>query len=181
MGLDASTSCIGLAVLDFQDGQISVVTIEYFSPNKKLDILDKLLQVKNFIIEKLNQYKPDEVALEDIIKFMQGKSTAQTISSLASLNRTVGLTVLEKTGKKPELFNVLTIRHAIKEGKGKKIPAKEDVPARLEQILNIKFPYIMKKKRNGTMEIAVQSYDLADGLACAYTYVKKKLLDKPKK
>ncbi|HVI40218.1 MAG TPA: crossover junction endodeoxyribonuclease RuvC [Anaerovoracaceae bacterium] len=177
VGLDASTTTIGFSVVDY-DGYSGpeLKHVEHFKPPKKGDLFEKLDKVREFIFDRLDKYKPDDVALEDIILFMKGHSTAKTISSLAVLNRTVGLAVYNKTGKPPQLLNVMKIRHAIKENK--KLPAKEDIPELVAKILNIKFPYILNKKG----AVAVENYDRADSIAVALAYIEnRKRVEKPAK
>lgn len=180
LGLDASTSTIGWGLLeDTQDGysaKISLVTSGWWKPPKASekidgDVFGRLLKTKEFIFNLLKQHSPDVVVLEDIILFMKGHSTAKTVSSLAVLNRTVGLTVLEVTGQSPKMMNVMSVRHAIKEKAGRELPAKDQIPARMEKILNIPFPWTKKNnKKTGLDEIRQESYDEADGIAVAVAW-----------
>ena len=165
LGLDASTTTIGLSVLSYDEGQISLDHSEYFKPPKKVDIFERLAVVRKYIIEKIDEFKPDDVVLEDIILFMAGNSTAKTISSLAVLNRTVGLAVYEKTGTPPFLFNVMKIRHAIKEDK--KLRPKEEIPELVARILDIDFPYVLSKRGSRVKE----NFDIADSIACALCHI----------
>ena len=66
--------------------------------------------------------------------------------------------------KSPELFNIMSIRHGLK--LSKILPKKEEMPELIAHHLNIKFPYIYNKKG----KIAVESYDMADGVAVALYY-----------
>ena len=182
LGLDISTKTIGVGVLSIKDSVINVEKISYYSHDKKDNQLQKLLKAKKFIIQLLEQYKPTSVIIEDIVLFMQNKSQAKTIVPLAVMNRTMALAVLEHTGQAPIFLNVLSIRHSIKDQVTKILPEKQKVPERLEQILNIKFPFIYDKKGN----IKEESYDSADGLAVATSYIllrtaKKLPSDKPAK
>lgn len=167
MGLDASTTTIGLSILSYEDGYIDVTLqhVEHFKPPKKGDIFQRLAVTRKFIFDRLEKFKPDDVVLEDIILFMKGHSTAKTISSLAILNRTVGLSVYDKFGQSPHLLNVMKIRHAIKDGT--KLPGKEEMPELVAKILNIKFPFILNKKG----AIAVENYDRADSIAVALAFI----------
>lgn len=167
LGLDASSSVIGIAVLDFIDNKIEVIKIDHFKCPKKGDLFNKLNIIREFIFKIIDQYKPDRIILEDIILFMAGKSTAKTITTLAVLNRTVGLAIFNKTGKSPELFNVMAVRHALKEGK--QLPAKETIPALLEKVFDKPFPMVYTK----TGKLDKISYDRADAAALAYTAIKK--------
>lgn len=175
MGLDASTSTIGLSIIDYEDGYVSLHHVEYFKPDKKGTIFERLSGVRKFITERLDKFKPDDVALEDIILFMKGHSTAKTISALSILNRTVGLAVYD-AGYTPHLLNIMSIRHKIKDGK--KLPAKAEIPELVAKILNIKFPYVLNKKK----EMAVENEDMADSIAVALAFIKgaKRVEKKPK-
>jgi Holliday junction resolvasome RuvABC endonuclease subunit len=167
MGLDASTTTIGLAVLEHEDFQNpKLIEVTYFKPPKKGDIFERLSKVRDFIQNRIQHFQPDQVALEDILLFMKGHSTATTISSLAVLNRTVGLAVYDKLGRPPTLLNVMKIRHAVKQGKA--LPAKEDIPELVAQMLQIEFPYVLNRNK----KISVENYDMADAIAVALAYLK---------
>lgn len=175
LGLDASTSTIGISVIDYtDDGEMTLVYCNYFKPPKNDDIFIRLAAVRGFIFDLLDKYKPDHVAIEDIILFMKGKSSAKTITGLAVLNRTVGLAVLNHYGTSPVLLNVLKIRHAIKIDT---LPSKEEIPELVAKHLNIDFPYKYKTKGKAKGKIAVESYDMADGIAVGLAFIK---LSKPK-
>ena len=143
---------------------MSLDHVEYYKPPKNGNIFERLSTVRKFIFKKIDELEPDEVALEEILLFMQGRSTAKTMTSLAALNRTVGVAVLDKTDKPPFMYNVMKIRHSVKDIV---FPKKEDIPQRIEKILGIKFPYKMNKKG----AIAKESYDMSDSIACAICHL----------
>lgn len=167
LGLDISTKTIGIGILSVNNQKITVEKVSYYSHNKKDNQLQKLIKAKSFILNLLEQFNPTTVVIEDIVLFMKNKSQAKTIVPLAVMNRTIALTVLEKTFKEPIFLNVLSIRHSIKDQITKELPAKEQVPERLEQILNIKFPFIYDKKG----KVKEETFDSADGLAVATSYI----------
>lgn len=167
--LDASTKAVGISVLECEGNTISLIHWEVFQPNKKDNIFDKLFKTRAHIVKLIDKFKPDELVLEDIIKFMPGKSTATTITTLACFNRSMGLLALEKLNKQPCLMNVMTIRHAIKENKI--IPKKEDIPELVAKILKISFPYLyIINKKTKIKEINPISNDLADSIAAGIAY-----------
>lgn len=170
MGFDASTSTIGICVLDFDENStefsIEPVFATYFKPNKKLEVFERLADTKKYLIELIAKYNPDVLVLEEIIKFMKGKTTANTITALAILNRTVGLTIFEQTQVPPILLHVQTIRHAIK--LTPKLPSKDQIPEIISYYFNKPFPYIFDKKG----KIKPENYDLADGCAVAIATAK---------
>lgn len=165
LGFDCSSTTVGWGLIEFDD-QFNIVDVKcgHFKPSKKGTIFEKLELVKLEINKLLFLHQPDHVAIEDIIKFMGKKSSAQAIITLAIFNRTIGMTCYDFMKKvSPEMLAVMTIRSKIKEP-GKDIPTKQEVPGRLEKILNYKFPYLLNPK---TQKIREESYDRADGLAVA--------------
>jgi len=173
MGFDCSSSTVGWGVIEYDD-QFNILNIKsgWFKPTKIGTVFEKLDFVRTKVNDLLQQHQPDQIAIEDIVKFMAGKSSAQTIITLSVFNRTIGMACYDFSGKSPDLLSVMTIRHKIKSGKT--IPKKDEVPEALEKILSIKFNWTLNK--NG--KIKEESYDEADGLAVATT---KYLQEKNKK
>lgn len=165
MGFDVSSKTIGYGVLDVSDKEIKYIASGTFQPSKKGSIFDKLSFVKVKINELLQQYQPTEIAIEDIAQFIKGKSSANTIITLALFNRAVGLCCYEYlNNNSPFLYNVLKIRHGLKFTK--KLPLKTDMPKLIETRLSIAFPYkYFKDKKNKTNKIKESCYDEADGIA----------------
>jgi Holliday junction resolvasome RuvABC endonuclease subunit len=168
LGLDISTTTIGIATINkhIKTGKIQLVNVEYFKPSKDGSIFERLIKVKEFTLDLLKRFSPDVIVIEDYARFMAGSSGAATIIPLAIFNTTIGLTILEKTGKEPILMNVNTIRKWIKTGEERL--AKEDVPEAVAHHLKIDFPYEMTKKG----KIAVENFDMADAIAVALAYLK---------
>ncbi len=123
------------------------------------------------------------MALEDIILFMKGHSTAATVSALAVLNRTVGLAIYNQSGKPPELLNVMKVRHALKINK--RLPGKEEIPDLVSHHLKIEFPWVFKEKgrgKNKELKTIEENYDMADAMAVGLAYIKiKDIESQPKK
>lgn len=170
LGFDVSSTTTAFCLLEINNKQITNIEYGFFKPPKTGTIFERLSSLENKVMEILNKHNPDCVCIEDIAKFMQGKSTANTIIMLALFNRIVGLTC-HKKNLSPTLYNVLSIRHAIKLNKVP--PKKEEIPQLLEQRLNIKFPYLYDKKQ----KIKKESYDLSDAYAVALTHaIKTKII-----
>jgi Holliday junction resolvasome RuvABC endonuclease subunit len=173
LSLDASTTTVGVAILDYTDGYVpSLVHCEYYKPDKEDGILNMLITTRAYILEVANRYKIDEFAIEDYIRFMKGASSASTTIPLAILNMTLRLAILDEFNIQPVALNVLKIRHALK--LTKTIPPKEDMPELVAKHLGINFPYVYRKNRKKEPVIADCSYDMADAIAVALTFVKVK-------
>jgi Holliday junction resolvasome RuvABC endonuclease subunit len=172
LSIDASTTTIGIAVLDHVGTKTKLVHHEYFKPSKKGSIFERLTGVKDYMRRLNDTWKPNVVCIEDIIQFMAGGSGAKTIIPLAVINRTIGLTWYEIMGKEPELLPVLRIRHAIKYSK--ELPPKDQIPEVVAQRLGIDFPYYKKiNRRTKKEEICVESYDVADAIAVGLAHIIK--------
>lgn len=165
LGIDISSTTIGVAIVD--NGN-TLVFMDFFSPSasKKDDLLDKLSKSKKYLINLIDTYKPDVIAIEDIILAKNKLTTIKTLATLAIFNKALSLAILDYTNKKPHFFNVLKIRHKIKIDS---FPKKEDVPDLVAKHLKISFPW--KKKKD---KIIKQNYDMADAIAVALTYFLEK-------
>ena len=163
LGFDVSSTTIGWCSLSWDEStnNISLIKMGYIKPVKKGSIIERIVDTRNKVQKIIVDAKPDEIAIEDIIQFMQGKSTAKTIIMLTTFNRMIGLCAYDYNGKAPTLYSVMTIRHGLKIGTD--LPKKEDMPALVANHLGITFPY--EHNRNGN--IKVESYDKADGVAVA--------------
>lgn len=166
LGFDVSSTTIGYCVLEIDDltKDIKLSYANYLKPIKKGTIIERIVSTRNEVQIIIDQVKPDYIGIEDIIQFMQGKSTAKTIITLTTFNRMIALLAYDYLGKSPELFSVMSIRHGLKFGKV--FPKKEDMPELVAKHLGITFPYETNKKGN----IKVENYDKADGMAVALYY-----------
>jgi len=169
MSFDVSSTTVGYSILEYDEkkNNINFVKCSYFKPIKKGTILERLKNTQDNIQSILEEYKPDEIAIEEITKFMPRLSSAQTIITLATFNRVVGLTCLNYLKKSPEMFSVMAMRHGLKLASD--LPKKEDMPSLVETYLNIKFPFEYKKNGN----IKEESYDMADACIVGMYYIYK--------
>jgi Holliday junction resolvasome RuvABC endonuclease subunit len=166
LGIDVSSTTIGYCVLDIKDNNIEFVNAGYLKPLKTGSIIERIVDTRDKIKKIIEDVKPDHIGIEDIIQFMQGKSTAKTIIMLTTFNRMIGLCAFDYLNKSPELFNVMSIRHGLKLNSN--LPKKEDMPELVSKHLGITFPYEYNKKG----KIKVENFDKADGMAVALYFAK---------
>lgn len=165
LGFDVSSSCIGYCLLEIDaNNQIIFKECKNHKPIEDDNILVRLYHTQQIITDIIKYYNPDEIAIENIVEYMQGKSSSKSIITLAVFNRMICLLAYQYLQKPPQLFNVLSIRHGLK--LNKILPQKEDMPELVSNRLGITFPYVYKKK--GT--IAAESLDMADAVAVALYY-----------
>ncbi len=169
LGFDVSSTTIGYCVLEIDaNNQINFVYANYLKPIKEGTIIERIVDTRNKIQSIIDQVKPDHIGIEDIIQFMQGKSTAKTIIMLTTFNRMIGLCAYDYLKRSPDLFSVMSIRHGLKTSKD--LPKKEDMPELVAKHLGITFPYEVSKKGKSKGKIKVESFDMADGIAVALYY-----------
>jgi Holliday junction resolvasome RuvABC endonuclease subunit len=176
LGLDVSSSCIGISILSVENETISYIHSEYHKPLKTGNLFERLDKTKKVIINIIQTYKPDIIAIEEIIQFMKGSSGAKTIIALTTFNRTIGLAAYETTSRPPEMYSVLQIRHGIRRAANlPKLPAKEELPDIIEKLLNFPFPWEYNKKGKKIVE----NYDRSDAICVGY-YAALDLINKNK-
>lgn len=186
MGLDISTTTIGIAIIDFnKNGKVTPRYIDYYKPikgkieDKEIDSLNMLSEAKKYIQSIIIKYQPTNIGVEDYIRFMKGGSGSATIIPLANLNRTICLSVFEQFPDIPlHICNVMSIRTRIKKSCNLiALPEKKQLPEILEKELKIKIPCPVKDTRKG-QKIMDEYYDMTDAISvCFYCY---KLLNEKK-
>lgn len=166
LGFDVSSTTIGWCSL-LVHKLTKVIIYEklgYIKPTKNGNLIDRLAKTRDEVKKLIETINPDYIAIEDIISFMKGHSTAKTIIMLTTFNRMIGLCAYDYLGRAPELFNVMSIRHGLKNNKI--LPKKEDIPELVAKHLSIKFPYQENKKGN----LKPENFDMADSIAVALYY-----------
>lgn len=173
LGLDVSTTTIGISVLKRHKNKIKLMHYEYYKPDKKVSELKRLFDAKQYILNIAKKYKVTDFAIEEYIKYLGGGSSASTILPLAILNRTLCLGIYEYFDREPQMYNVLTVRHKLKFDK--KLPAKEEMPYVVAEHLNID-PVLYTKfsKKKNEDQIMKVTYDVNDAIAVGLTHILKK-------
>jgi Holliday junction resolvasome RuvABC endonuclease subunit len=164
LGFDCSSSTIGWSVLQVDGYSINFLSCGYIKPPKKGNIVERIAQTRNEVQKLIEKVKPDHIAIEEIIQFMAGKSTAKTIIMLTTFNRMISLVAYDYLKFPPTFHNVMSIRHGLKVNGI--VPKKEDMPNLVAQHLNITFPWEYNKKG----KIKPENYDRADGIAVNLYY-----------
>ena len=182
LGMDISSTCIGWGLLEINGNQISHINSGTIKPPKTGNIIERIVETRDKVSDIITKCNPDEIAIEDIVQFMKGKSTAKTIIILTTFNRMICLLARDRLVKLPNLYSVMSIRHGLKINKT--LPKKEDMPELVSKHLRFKFDYKLDRKGGRKVE----NYDRADGIAVALYHafvltgrVKRKVATKAKK
>ena len=160
LGLDISTSCTGVTILDYT-GRVILNDCWKF---KEDDVVDKLERAKKEIKELKKKYPITEVFVEESLQaFRPGFSSAKTILSLAKFNGILCWMIWEEMGIKVQYIGSTTARKTcgIKVIKG--TPAKQQV---MEWMLQNQAWFKVEKKKNSE-NIKDYFYDMADSWVIA--------------
>lgn len=174
LGLDASTSTIGIAIIKDDGYNLELIYNDFYKPEKENGILDMIIKARTHILNIAKEYSIDHFVIEDYVRFMKDNSTAKTIIPLALLNMSLRLAAIDSLQLEPNFLSVLKIRHTLKKGKDQ-FPSKEDMPDLVAYHLGIDFPWREKfSPRKKKMVILEESYDIADAIAVALTFIRIK-------
>jgi len=85
LGIDCSSTTIGYSVLETDKESIKLIEINYIKPPKDGHFIENLADTRNKIKQLIERIKPDYIAIEEIVKFMSGASSAQLLLLLLHL------------------------------------------------------------------------------------------------
>jgi len=153
IGLDVSTSVIGVCVSDHNTGQMIDIYPIRMTSTKFNDIWDKADYFKMLFMSKiLPSWTIKRIFVEDVAKmFSPGFSSAGTIIILAKMNAIVCLTAYQATGIKPTFVNVRSARAQL----GIKINTKDKTKSTKEKVfaevlkMNPGFPWLQHVAKTG--------------------------------
>lgn len=166
LGLDCSSSTIGWGLLTIEK-EPKLLQYGHIKPmeSKRGSLMERLDDTFDRITALCNELKPTIVAVEEIKKFMKGRSSAQTITILASFNRVISLAAFKCT-RDIRFYSESEVRKIIKEKYMRRSKAikKEEIPDIIRQYLEPSFQGPLNTKG----EVAVETNDEADGIATGW-------------
>lgn len=167
LGLDCSSSTVGWGLVGCRsDGTQILLAHGHIKPlTSKYDFMERLSNLFDRISSLCEKFKPSIVAVEDILVYVRGSSSARTITILAAFNRVAALAAFRCVGHL-RLYAVHEIRRILKIACGlNRTPEKEQMPNLVRAHLEPRFSDIMKLRGNG---VADTTCDEADGIAVAW-------------
>ena len=168
LGLDISSSCVGVALVESIDGKIiKIDTIDLKNKNYFPDLYAKAERVKNYLLDLKCEFSINSVYIESpLLMFHTGKSSAHAISVLTKFNGIVSWLCKEQLNIVPIHISASSARKicGIKTIKGKK--AKECVMNFLLE-KEEEFSKIIEFSKKGN--IVPKYYDMADAFIIAKT------------
>ncbi len=173
LGLDCSSSTIGWGLVGRREsGENKLLAYGHIKPlASTYDLIYRLDDVYDKIAELCLEFDPHEVAVEEIVRYMKGLSSAATIITLTAFNRVASLAAYREANHEVFFHEVSKIRSVLrKEIDGKEGIKKEDVPDIIVSLLGPEFKFIKNRKGN----IAKETGDEADGIAVALVHILEK-------
>jgi len=162
LGLDVSTSCIGISIFSDEEKLMSLNYVKL----KGDTLFNKVDEFVSFMEEnKFDKFLIKHLAVEEPLKVFKGKfSNADTIQKLTAMNYMVCFWCYKTYGILPRHYNVQTIRKTA--FPNLKLPKKEANKKHKvwEQVMELEpqINWIYSKK---THKLATENYDMADSYA----------------
>ena len=165
LGLDISTSIIGITILNKDGIIIHTEALDLRNKNHYPDVYKKYERVYSYLLElKLDyNYNFSHIFIEQSLQmFRSGFSSAKTLSTLSSFNWVVSYLCYRELKKKPEHLSAASARKAcgISIPKGKK--AKEVV---VQFLLDNEPKFVVEYTKSGNLK--PKYYDIADSIVIA--------------
>ena len=176
MGLDVSSSKVGLAIIDLNQNLLEYKLIK-FDSKKPLEERCRLLEhvVTSYdatqYINPKNKYNITRVYIEaPFMMFSGGKTTAMTMSKLQRFNGMVSYMVSRALGQNAELIAANKARGLI----GLKIKRGEDTKKKIIEWVSTKYPkqFVVEMTRFGNPKPGTD--DMADAIVVALAGISQK-------
>jgi len=170
IGLDISTSCTGISLLN-TDG--SVILLSYYKPagNSLVEKARGFGEYLDTLLLENSLCSPSFIFIEENLqRFRRGFSSAKVINKLARFNGMLSYIVFERYAVQPVYINVNEGRKSV----GLKIPRGSDTKEKVlewcqENYTNISWPTkkLASGPRRGLVILDPCCYDMADALVTA--------------
>ena len=178
LSLDISSSTIGWGLIYFNNNLITFKGSGHIKPpskaaaeKKSFGLSYRLNEIAKSTQKLLTDVAPDVVIVEDYArKFSRGKSSANTIIVLATVNETVSLEVFKFLGTEAVRLPVARIRKILRDEYGEPISDKDDIINFMAAMFSDFTP--VKNKVGNTKK---ECFDEADALAAGLAYCVDKL------
>jgi len=156
LGIDPSSQATGYGLIEYLDDRYRVVAYGTVKPSRKASLAHKLLEIKDGVDKLIEEYAPEEVAIENPF-YAQNVKTALTLGQV----RGAILVAVAGSGRPLFEYSPLEIKKAVT-GYGQ--AEKSQIGVMIRTLLKI--------------EDAGMEEDAADALACAFCHLNTRLFQK---
>ena len=171
LGLDISTSCTGITILN-STGALEELT--YVDTSKEKSLFCKAKMIKNKLHEISSRWQISEVYVEENLQsFSTGMSSARTLLQLARINGIVSFSCFEIFNLEPQFLNVNSVRKECQMPLDRKsgVKIKEQVFQWVKQQLptfNWPTKILTRGPNKGNVKLLDCCYDMSDSYVIAY-------------
>lgn len=162
MGLDVSTSCTGICILDKDKLLVYLIALDL---SKCTSFIDKCSKLQQTFHDLNSQFNVSQIFIEqDLQSFRPGLSSAHTLNTLSRFNGAVSLMCFQEFNVRPVLLNVTNARSAVGikiNYKDKSKKTKEKVWDWVASQIQIDWP----KKKTGSLRSS--AFDMSDAYVIA--------------
>jgi len=165
LGLDISSSTIGWALMQDQQGDLTLLDYGNIKPppSSKGSLTFRVNSAYSSLKDLFSSLNPDEVAIEAYAnKFSAGRSSSRTIIVLSVFNELSALACLRSINIEPSSYSVISIRSEMSKYYNKSIRSKDDV---FDHVLSYFESFETRLSRTG--KVKKECYDEADAIAVA--------------
>lgn len=130
LGIDPGTLVMGYGLIHIQNNKLSLITLDVIKLDKLDEHADRLKKIFERVVELIDEYKPDELAIE-------APFFGKNVQSMLKLGRAQGVAIAAALSKNVPMteYSPKKIKMSIT-GNGN--ASKEQVAAMLESLLNFK-------------------------------------------
>lgn len=130
LGIDPGTLVMGYGLVHIQNNKLSLITLDVIKLDKLDEHADRLKKIFERVVELIEEYKPDELAIE-------APFFGKNVQSMLKLGRAQGVAIAAALSKNVPMteYSPKKIKMSIT-GNGN--ASKEQVAAMLESLLNFK-------------------------------------------
>lgn len=171
LGLDISTSTIGVVLLDNRTGKLEKMFAIKLTSTKLKDFYDKVDRAVSELVSNIDlaKYDVQRIYVEEAAKkFTPGFSSAGTLFLLARFNGIISNEARKIFGPRPKMINVRSARKELGIKIDQKDKSKDTKTKVFEAVraLNPKFPWTQHKAKTGRFKGQIvyskQNQDIAD-------------------
>ena len=203
LGLDVSTHCIGISVVEYVDDKISLIEVTHLRPKipTKVKGMESLFLKSSIFKEKIEDYVKFGITDVVIEEPLVGSNNIETVATLLKFNGMVSQTVYNVFGVVPEFISsydarkyghpeLMAIRKFNKKGEPYPIKKIQKAIDNNELVLFGSYPFDCEKKLilwnhvseifpeiewmyNSKGELKNENFDASDSMVCILGYVGK--------
>ena len=175
LALDISTTVVGLALFGGSEDNYKLHELSHIKFKQKNDLFERFSEFLVFFKENYDSVNITEISIEEPLKKFKGKfSNADTIQKLTQMNSMISGFLYQKTGLKPNYYNVQSARKIV--FPELKIPREHpNKKLLIWEAVNKAEPKVIWKYSKTTHRLVDENFDMADAWVVGMAHVCSKI------